>query len=173
MSEENKIREFEFNKGPNYTWRQTLKDVEIVIPVKAGTRARDLSILFLNKKIKVAYKAGGDVLLEGELYNKVRVDDCTWNIDDSSIVIFLEKFSTIEWWDCVVLGHPTIDVSKIEPENSSLKDLDGETRSMVEKMMFDQKQRMMNLPDSETLSKQEAFEKFKKAHPEMDVSLHP
>lgn len=75
----------------------------------------------------------------------------------------LEKFSHIEWWDCVVKGHPTIDVSKIEPENSSLKDLDGETRAMVEKMMFDQRQRMLNLPDSEALSKQEAFEKFKRA----------
>ncbi|KAI0218751.1 transcriptional coactivator, partial [Massospora cicadina] len=81
----------------------------------------------------------------------------------ASLVLQLEKFSGIEWWDCVVKGHPTIDVTKIEPENSSLKDLDPETRAMVEKMMFDQRQRMMNLPDSEALKKQEVLEKFKKA----------
>lgn len=36
---------------------------------------------------------------------------------------------------------------------------------------FDQQQKMKGLPDSDTLKKQELFEKFKKQHPEMDVSV--
>ncbi|KAJ9060634.1 hypothetical protein DSO57_1031591 [Entomophthora muscae] len=170
MTKGQKVSEFQFNQGINYKWRQTLREVEVVIPLKAGTRARDLLIVFYNKKIKAAYKLGGDVLLEGTLNNKVCVDDCTWNIEGSFVVITLEKFSRIEWWDSVVKGHPTIDVTRIEPENSSLKNLDNETRAMVEKIMFDQRQRMMSLPDSEALSKQEAFKNFKNSHPEMDFS---
>ncbi|KAG8219762.1 nuclear movement protein nudC [Butyriboletus roseoflavus] len=138
-----------------YTWRQELGEVDIVVPVPKPTRAKDLAITIQKKKLSVGLK-GKDNILDGELCKEIKVEDSTWTLEDQqSILIHLEKVNEQQWWENVLTHHPKIDTRKIQPENSKLSDLDGETRGMVEKMMFDNQQKQMGKPTSDELKKME------------------
>ncbi|KDQ30849.1 hypothetical protein PLEOSDRAFT_1036712, partial [Pleurotus ostreatus PC15] len=162
-------------KALPYTWTQLLGELDIVVPVPKGTRARDLVVTIQKKKLKVALK-GKEPIMEGELCKDIKVDESTWNIrmcslqDNELLLIHLEKSNKEQWWENVLTHHPKIDTTKIEPPNSQLSDLDGETRGMVEKMMFDNQQKQMGKPTSDELKKMEALKKFQAAHPELDFS---
>jgi len=80
-------------------------------------------------------------IIEGKWYKKVNSGECFWNIerekDKALLNVTLEKSEGKNWWVCLLQGDIEIDTQKVEPENSKLSDLDGETRATVEKMMFD------------------------------------
>ncbi|KAI8576522.1 hypothetical protein K450DRAFT_256590 [Umbelopsis ramanniana AG] len=153
-----------------YKWKQTLQDVDVSIPVPAGTRSKNLDVVIGRKKIKIGVK-GQPPILEGELPQTVKVEDSTWTIEDQKeVLVHLEKVNQMTWWEHVVTSAPKINTKSIQPENSKLGDLDGDTRAMVEKMMYDQRQKAMNQPTSDEQRKQDMFKKFQQQHPEMDFS---
>jgi len=167
---QDRVREIAEQAALPYKWTQELAEVDITVPVPKGTRGRDLVVVIQKKKLSVGLK-GQDKILDGELCQEIKMEDSTWTLEDNeSVLIHLEKINQQQWWENVLTHHPKIDTRKIEPGNSKLSDLDGETRGMVEKMMFDNQQKQMGKPTSDELKKQEALRKFQEAHPEMDFS---
>ncbi|KAB8227774.1 hypothetical protein ETB97_010864 [Aspergillus alliaceus] len=158
-----------------YQWTQTIKDVDVTIPVPGNLRGKDLDVVLTKNKIKVAVK-GQEPIIEGEFPHPVLLDECSWTLETTSqppgkeVAVHLDKVNKVEWWAHVVTSAPKIDVSKITPESSKLGDLDGETRAMVEKMMYDQRQKETGGLTSDEQKKRDLLKKFQAEHPEMDFS---
>eukprot|EP01115_Flamella_aegyptia_P004393 TRINITY_DN19012_c0_g1_i1.p1 TRINITY_DN19012_c0_g1~~TRINITY_DN19012_c0_g1_i1.p1 ORF type:complete len:190 (+),score=42.13 TRINITY_DN19012_c0_g1_i1:38-571(+) len=151
-----------------YTWKQSLNDVSLDVVVPDNARGKNIICKIAKKNL--FFSVFGEVIFEGELFNNVFTDGSTWTKDGNVVTIELEKRNKMEWWKCVIIGHPEIDTQKIKPENSKISDLDSETRSMVEKMMFDQQQQERGLPTSDQLIQQQKLKNFMDQHPEYDFS---
>jgi hypothetical protein len=108
---------------------------------------------------------------KSKLCESIKPDDSFWTLEDNREVrLTLTKSNQMNWWENVIRGDPRIDTKKVVPENSNLSDLDGETRSTVEKMMYDQRQKAAGKPTSDQESKMGLMKKFMEQHPEMDFS---
>jgi hypothetical protein len=156
-----------------YWFVQTLGDITLNVFIPEHIKAKNLDVVYTTKKLKVGVK-GETPIIDGELPEKIVAEDTLWTIDtiegERVCQITFDKFDKMKWWDCAIVGDTKINTKKIEPENSKLSDLDGDTRQTVEKMMFDQQQKQKGLPTSDELEKKNKLNKFMEAHPEMDFS---
>ncbi|KAJ5579675.1 HSP20-like chaperone [Penicillium hispanicum] len=172
---ERKAREEAEQAQLPYKWTQTIRDVDVTAPIPANIKGRDMDVVLTKTKIRVGIK-GQEPLVEGDLPHPILVDESSWTLETTptppgkEVNVHLDKVNKVEWWPHVVKTAPKIDVTKIQPENSNLSDLDGETRAMVEKMMYDQRQKEMGGPTSDEQRKMDLLKKFQAEHPEMDFS---
>ncbi|KAI5927327.1 nuclear movement protein [Camillea tinctor] len=158
-----------------YKWNQTIGELDVTIPsIPGNMKGRDIVVEIKKQKLKAGIK-GQEPFIDGDLPHAIHTEESTWTLTTApdgskTIEIHLDKINKMEWWAHVVTTAPRIDVTKIQPDNSKLSDLDGETRGMVEKMMYDQRQKEMGLPTSDDQKKADLIKKFQDQHPELDFS---
>ena len=55
-----------------------------MVPIPKGTRARDLNVKILKKKLSVGLK-GKKPILDGELCKEIKMEDSTWTVGSFSV----------------------------------------------------------------------------------------
>ena len=163
-------------QGKGYRWWQEVGVVYVHVPLEGdilGTvkKAKDISIDIEKKHMKV--KAGGRVIIDKELWDKVDEEESNWELesdgDKKEINIVLEKRKG-EWWKAAFVGEEEIDVEKIPPPEVHSEELSDDARQTLDKMMYDQKAKAIGLPTVEEKLRMENIEKLKKQHPDIDLS---
>ncbi|KAK2766656.1 hypothetical protein FQN54_005968 [Arachnomyces sp. PD_36] len=167
---ERKAKEAAEQAALPYQWTQTIEDADVTVPIPSTIKGKDLDIVMTKTKIKVGIK-GQEPIFEGDFPHPIHAAESTWTLETTSkppgkeISIHLDKVNRMQWWPHIVTSAPAIDVTKISPESSKLSDLDGETRSMVEKMMYDQRQKETGGMTSDDQKKADLLKKFQAEHP--------
>lgn len=81
--------------GEHCSWSQTVQEVNLEINVEKCT-SRDIMVKIESRKVCVKRK--GEVLLEGQLADKINCEESTWHLDDGKqVVISLEKIKSTFW----------------------------------------------------------------------------
>jgi hypothetical protein len=157
----------------HYRWTQSLEEVTMFVKLPDNVTSKQLDIQMKASTLKIGVK-GQTPIIDGPLHKKIKTGDSLWTLETDgakrTLQLTFVKVDGMNWWNCIIEGDPKIDTQKVEPENSKLSDLDSETRSTVEKMMFDQQQKQKGLPTSEELQKKNQLKAFMDAHPELDFS---
>ncbi|CAF2131679.1 unnamed protein product [Brassica napus] len=135
----NKGNGLDFEK---YSWTQDHEEVTITIPVPSGTNPRYVTCEFNTYRLKVCLQGGQHTIIDGALFGAVNPNDCFWYLEDEKVIwVLLRKQDRCGWWKYCMKGEPEIDTQKVDRKSSKLDDLDPDTRSKVEKMMFDERQK--------------------------------
>lgn len=130
-----------------YNWSQGLTEVVVQIPLPQATKPKELDVKIKSKFLSVAYK-GKEPFITGELYEKIKVDDSLWSIEDSKFlnINFEKAYEAI--WKCVIVGDLEIDTKTVD-NSKRVEDFDLETQGHLQKVLYEQERKKMGLLTTE------------------------
>ena len=112
----------------NYTWTQSIDDVEVSIDLPSGILKTDLIVEIAHDHLEVITK-GGQELFKSKLFSKVEAKESTWimSSDKKKVEVHLEKYQTAHNW-AHLIHSPGYDSSgNLLGEISDLSDEDLQT----------------------------------------------
>jgi len=140
----------------NYTWSQTLTDLDVRVIVPKGTTAKDLKIDISSSNLKVVLlntrdpsNPGPVTIIEGEFTKKVIPSQSMWSIEKATSVVHinLEKPQEV-MWKAVLKGDAEIDLTKVDTTRN-ITDFDPDTQAAIHRVQYDHHQKLQGKPTSQ------------------------
>ena len=105
-----------------YRWTQELNELTVSVELPPGTAKRDVVCKISAGTLECGLR-GQAPIVDGALYDKVRVDECMWQLQDSHrLIVTLQKLILTpegrKWWPCLIKGEDEIDTSQCEEGES-------------------------------------------------------
>ena len=121
-----KISTYNGAKTEKYDWSQTISEVIVQIPIPAGTTSKQVDIKIKTKHLYVKLLNGNEILLDGDLCEKVKVEDSYWSIEDKKFIniTFEKAYEAIR--KSVIKGDAEIDTTKVD-NSKRIEEFDLET----------------------------------------------
>jgi len=140
----------------NYTWSQTLTDLDVRVIVPKGTTAKDLKIDITTSNLKVVLlntrdpdNPGPRTIIEGEFARKVIPSQSMWSIEKATSVVHinLEKPQEV-MWKSVLKGDAEIDLTKVDT-TKNITEFDPDTQAAIHRVQYDHHQKLQGKPTSQ------------------------
>jgi len=131
-----------------YDWSQNINEVTVQIPIPFGTTSKMLQVKIEPKRLFVKLKADDQPLIDGELQEKIKVDDSYWSIEDKKYIniTFEKAYEAI--WKTVITGDKEIDPKKVD-NSKRLEEFDIETQGHLRKVLYEQERKKQGLPTTD------------------------
>ena len=74
-----------------------------------------------------------------------------------------------KFWPRLIVGEPEVSTRKMHVDPIVVTDLEDDHKAVVEKMMYDQRQKELGLPSSDEQKKIRIAEKLKRINPSLNI----
>ena len=123
-----------------YDWSQSINEVTMQIPIPEGTTSKQMQIDIKAKHLFVKIKGQDQPIIDGELQEKVKIDDSFWSIEDKKYVniTFEKAYEAI--WKTVIIGDKEIDPKTVD-NSKRIDEFDLETQGHLQKVLYEQERK--------------------------------
>lgn len=148
MKDMEKISTYNGDATDKYNWSQNIQEVTVQIPVPEGTAAKMCVVEIKPKRLLVKLKNQEQPLIDGELQEKVKVEDSFWSIEDRKFIniTFEKAYEAI--WKTVILGDKEIDPKTVD-NSKRIEEFDLETQGHLQKVLYEQERKRQGLPTTD------------------------
>eukprot|EP00826_Nyctotherus_ovalis_P005095 TRINITY_DN11141_c0_g1_i2.p1 TRINITY_DN11141_c0_g1~~TRINITY_DN11141_c0_g1_i2.p1 ORF type:complete len:338 (+),score=121.21 TRINITY_DN11141_c0_g1_i2:156-1169(+) len=144
-----------------YSWGQGVWDVTVQLGLPPGTKPKMLDVTMTQTNICIKLKGEPEPLLEGEFYDRIKVEDSFWSVeDDNYLMLNLEKAREVIW-ATVLKGDREIDTKNVD-NAKKLNEFDLETQGHLQKVLYEQNRKLRGLPTTEEQKQIDLMNRLKK-----------